>query len=103
MKQYRVTFTGLSGARYRYSVPLPDKVPPIEAKARAQALHGYALVKGEVTEVVRPGAHIKRAPRCWVLSVARWRLVRCSLDAEHRGHEFGGNIHCSPKGDVWTA
>lgn len=102
MKQYRVTLTGIGGSRYEYDVPLPDRVPPIEAKTRAMALHGAALMDGEVHEVVRPGAKIKRAPRCNVWSVARWRPVRCNLDIEHRSHEFGGNVHCSPKGDVWT-
>ena len=101
MKQYRVTFTGLSGSRYVYSVPLPDKVPPIEAKTRAQALHGDALMKGEVSELLRPGAKIKRAPRCWMSGIARGRLVWCDLDIEHRNNLFGANLHMSPKGDQW--
>ncbi len=100
MRSYRVTLTGISGAEYVYSIPLPENVPPIEAKARALALHGDDLLNPDsgVDEVVRPGARIERAPRCGAWWWARFRPVRCVLDRAH-AYNPGGEWHVSPKGD----
>lgn len=100
MKHYRVKLIGqITGSPYRYSIPLAEDVPPIEAKSQALALHTDAFISGEISEqVYNTGASIKPSPRCWSLQVRRWRLVRCVQDCDHRRVT---KWHYSPKGDAW--
>lgn len=99
---YRVRLIGqVTGRVYVYSIPLPEGVPPIEARSRALSLHTNAFVDEEVDEQVYvTGASVTRAPRCWSLEIRRWRVVRCQMDRAHT-HGQVYKYHCSPEGDTW--